>query len=292
MAYGDKVIITAALAGGATTKANNPNTPYTPEEFAEESYKCWNEGCSIVHIHAKDPKIGIATPDIKKIRPTIEAIRAKAPELIINMSSAITAGITAEQRIAPIETMKPDMASLNTNTMNFALADKKRGKIFGEFIFTNTFNMLQDFAKRMKAIGVKPELEAYDPGGVYNTLLVRRGGDLFEEPMHWQFVFGVVGGMAFSPIGYMHMRNIIPADHTWSVCGVARDQFPACMQSCLDGGHMRVGLEDNVRVPGGELAKGSWEQVQWASKIAQICERPVASPDEAREMLKLKPRKK
>lgn len=291
MARGDKVIITAALAGGATTKANNPNTPYSPEEFAEESYKCFNEGASIVHIHAKDQATGMATPDLEKIRPVIEAIRAKAPELIVNMSSAITAGLNAEQRIKPIEEMLPDMASLNTNTMNFAIADHKSGKVMGEIIFENTFRMLEDFARRMKAVGVKPELEAYDPGGIFNSMLIRRQGDIFEEPMHWQFVFGVAGGMAFTPMGHCHMKSLLPPDHTWSACGVGPNQFPCIMQACIDGGHMRVGLEDNTRVPGGELAKGSFEQVKWAAKIAQVLDRPVASPDEARQMLSLPPRK-
>ena len=291
MALGNKVILTAALAGGATTKMNNPNTPFTPEEFAEESYKCWNEGCSIVHIHAKNPKTGLATPDLTLIRPVIEAIRAKAPELIVNMSSAITGGITAEQRIAPILEMKPDMASLNTNTMNFALADHKKGKVLGEIIFENTFRMLEDFGRKMKAAGVKPELEAYDPGGIYNTLLIRKQGDVFVEPMHWQFVFGVAGGVHFSPLACCLMKDIIPPDHTWSVCGVGPNEFPACMTAAIMGGHMRVGLEDNTRVPGGELAKGSWEQIKVLVDIARIAERQVASPDEAREILGLKPRK-
>lgn len=290
MSKSDKVIITAALAGGATTKANNPSTPYSPEEFAEESYKCWNEGCSVVHIHAKDPKTGMATADIPRIKETIDAIREKAPELIINMSSAISAQYGPAERIAPIEAIKPELASLNTNSMNFAIADRKSGKVFLEIIFTNTFKMMEDFYTKMKAAGVKPELEAYDPGGMYNVLLLSRQG-LFEPPRHWQFVFGVAGGMQFSPLGYMHMRSIVPPGDTWSVCGVARDQFPACMQSCMDGGHMRVGLEDNVRVPGGELAKGSWEQVKWAARIAEVLDRPVASPDESRELLNLKPRK-
>jgi len=289
MAGKDKVIITAALAGGATTKANNPNTPYTPEEFAEECYKCWNEGASIVHIHAKDPATGIATADIKMVTETIEAIRSRVPELIVNMSSAISPQYTPDERIAPIVALKPECASLNTNSMNFAIANKKTGDILGEFIFENRFEMVKTFAQKMRENNVKPELEAYDPGGVYNVLLLQKQ-QVFEEPMHWQFVFGVTGGMAFSPLGYMHMKSIIFRGHTWSVCGVARDQFPACMLSCIDGGHMRVGLEDNIRVPGGELAKGSWEQVQWAAKIAKIAERQVASPDEAREILSLNPR--
>ncbi len=290
MARRDKVIITAALAGGATTKANNPNTPYSPEEFAQEAYNCWNEGCSIVHVHAKDPDTGLATPDLEKIRPVIEAIRSRAPEMIINMSSAIAAGLMAEQRIKPIEEMQPELASLNTNTMNFAMADHKRGKVMMEVIFENTFGMLEQFARRMRTAGVKPELEVYDPGGIANALLIRRQGDVFEEPMHWQFVFGVAGGMPFTPMGYCHMKSLIPDGHTWSVCAVGPNQFPAIMQSGLDGGHMRVGLEDNVKVPGGEPAKGSWEQVRWVARIAEVLDRDVASPVEAREILGLRPK--
>ncbi|HYB20294.1 MAG TPA: 3-keto-5-aminohexanoate cleavage protein, partial [Thermodesulfobacteriota bacterium] len=165
-----KVIITAALTGAATRKEQNPAVPYTPNEFAEESYKCWKAGASIVHIHARDPKTGNPTADIPQIRETINAVRNRCPELIINMSSAIGPGVTAEQRIAPIVDLKPDMASLNTNSMNFALADHKSGKIFLEVIFENTFKMLVDFSKAMKENGVKPECEVYDFGGIYNVL--------------------------------------------------------------------------------------------------------------------------
>ncbi len=283
----EKLIITAALAGGATTKANNENTPYTPEEFAEEAYKCMEEGVSIVHIHAKDPNTGMATPDMKYIRPTIEAIRDKCPGLIVNMSSAITPNITAEERITPIMEMKPDMASLNTNTMNFAIANHKEGKVMVEFIFENTFKMLEDFGRRMKEAGVKPELEIYDPGGMYNALLIRRQGDVFEEPMHFQFVYGVAGGMAFNPLIHMSLVNLLPEKATFSVCGVGPNQMPAAFQSAITNGHIRVGLEDNTRVPGGELAKGSWEQAKWVQNIARVINRPIATPQETREMLGL-----
>ena len=290
MAKGDKVIITAALAGAGTTKNNNPAVPYTPEEFADEAYKCWNSGVSIVHIHTKDPKTGSGNPDLKVIKAVVDAIKAKAPELIINLSTAIGPMVTPEQRIAPVETFKPDMASLNTNTMNFALADHKKGQIMVEFIFENTFKMLGEFAKVMKDNNVKPELEVYDPGGIYNVLLVRKQGGIFVEPLHFQFVFGVAGGMSHSALGMCLMKDLIPSDSTWSVCGVGPNQIYAAMQSAFMGGHIRVGLEDSIRVPGGELAKGSWEQVEVAVKIAKLVDREIATPDEAREMLNLKPR--
>jgi len=284
-----KVIITAALAGAATRKEQNPAVPYTPQEFAEESFKCWKAGAAIVHIHVRDPQTGFPTAEIPKIRETINAIRDKCPELIINMSSAIGPGVNAGQRIAPIVEMKPDLASLNTNSMNFGLVDYKTGKVFLEIIFENTFKMLVDFAKAMRENGVKPECEVYDFGGIYNILLVRKQG-IFEEPMHFQLVFGVAGGVPFTPMNMVHMQSLLPEGATWSVCGVGPNQFPAGIMASIMGGHIRVGLEDNTRVLRGKLAEGSWEQVEVAKRIVELAEREVATPAEARKILSLKDR--
>jgi len=281
-----KVIITAALAGAATRKEQNPAVPYTPQEFAEESFKCWKAGAAIVHIHVRDPQTGFPTAEIPKIRETINAIRDKCPELIINMSSAIGPGVNAGQRIAPIVEMKPDLASLNTNSMNFGLVDYKTGKVFLEIIFENTFKMLVDFAKAMRENGVKPECEVYDFGGIYNILLVRKQG-IFEEPMHFQLVFGVAGGVPFTPMNMVHMQSLLPEGATWSVCGVGPNQFPAGIMASIMGGHIRVGLEDNTRVLRGKLAEGSWEQVEVAKRIVELAEREVATPAEARKILSL-----
>ena len=286
----EKLIITAALAGAATTKANNPNTPYTPEEFAEESYRCLQEGVSIVHIHAKEPDTGKATPDLNLLRPTIQAIQDRCPELIVNISTGISMESTAEERIAPVSDLKPEMASLNTNSMNFAMADFKKGKIHIEFVYRNTFQMIEDFARTMKANNVKPESEIFDPGGLYNVMLLRRQGDLFVEPLHLQFVYGVAGGMSFNPLLHMSLMDIMPDNATFSVCGVGPNQYTAALQSAVTGGHIRIGLEDNVRVPGGELAKGSWEQAIWVRDVAKLAGRQVATPDETREMLGLQKR--
>jgi len=157
-----KIVISAALTGAATMKEQNPAVPYTPEEFAEESYKCMNEGAAVVHIHVRDPETGRPTPDIDKIRPTIEAVRDRCPGLIINMSTAIGPDATKEERIAPIGAIKPDMASLNTNSMNAALANKKTGEIIHEFVFTNTFAQFQQYSTVMRENHVKPELERTD----------------------------------------------------------------------------------------------------------------------------------
>ena len=286
----DKVIITAALAGGATTKNNNPNCPYTPEEFAEEAHRCYEEGVSIVHIHAKEPDTGAATADIGLIAATVDAIRDRCPELIVNISTGISMGLPAEDRIAPVEAIKPEMASLNTNSMNFAMADFKAGKIKVEFIYENTFAMIENFARRMKAVGCKPESEIFDPGGLNNILLLRRQGDLFDEPLHFQFVYGVAGGMTFTPQLHLALVDMLPEKATYSVCGVGPNQFKAALQAVISGGHIRIGLEDNIRLPGGDLSRGSWDQARWVAEITRIAGRRVASTDEARELLNLPPK--
>jgi 3-keto-5-aminohexanoate cleavage enzyme len=278
-----KIVISAALSGAATMKEQNPAVPYTPEEFAEESYQCMNEGAAVVHVHVRDPESGLPTEDISKIRATIEAIRDRCPGLIINMSTAIGPGVSREDRIAPITAMEPEMASLNTNSMNAALANWKTGEILSEFIFENTFAQLEHYAKVMRKHFVKPECEIYDFGGIYNVLMVRKQG-IFDEPMHFQMVFGLLGGVPYDLFNFAREKELLPEDASWSVCGVGPYQFAAGMTAAVNGGHIRVGLEDNIRMPSGEVAKGSFEQVHWAVQVAHLSGREVASPDEARQI--------
>lgn len=285
MSLENKCVITAALAGGMTFKPQNPAVPYTPEEFADEAWKAWNEGCSVVHIHARDPKTGMPTPDIAIIRDTVDAIRAKCP-VLINLSTAIGAGVGAADRIKPVKELRPEMASLNTNTMNFAKADFKTGQVMIEVVFENTFNMIVTFAKEMKKAGTKPELEVYDVGHICNVLLVDKQG-IFEHPLHFQFVFGVCGGIPFTPANLLRMRESVPADSTWSECGVSFYSFQAAFMSAIMGGHIRVGLEDNIHIEHGKLAQGNWELVKKAVEIAKLAEREIATPEEAREIFNI-----
>jgi len=284
----DKVIITAALTGAATMRNQNENVPYTPAEFAEEAARCYKAGAAMVHVHARMDN-GMPTHEVDRIRETHDAIKQKTPELIVNLSSAVGMGKTPEQRITQIIEIKPEMASLNTNTMNFSIIDKKTGKIFIDFVFENTFSMLQDFGRAMEENGVKPEIECYDIGGLDNTLLIGKQG-FFTDPMNFNFVWGVAGGQKFRTESFVAMKNALPEGANFTTCGVGLEQFPAITQSCMLGGHMRVGLEDNIRIPNGELAKGSYEQVEWAARVAEILNRGIATPDEAREIMGIKKR--
>jgi len=282
------VIITAALTGAATMRNQNPAVPYKPEEFAEEAYKCWKAGAAMVHVHAREDG-GMATHEHARIKATYDAIKDKCPDLIVCLSSAVGMGKTAEQRISQIVAIKPEMASLNTNTMNFGIVDRKTGKIFIDYVFENTFTMLQDFAKAMEANGVKPEIECYDMGGLDNTLMIGKQG-IFSDPMNFNFVWGVAGGQQFRTEAFIAMMNALPPKANFTTCGVGTDQYPCIMQSCILGGHMRVGLEDNIRMPNGALAKGSYEQVEVAVAIANALGRPVATPTEARLIMGIKKR--
>jgi len=283
-----KVIITAALSGSNMLKAQNPNIPYTPKEFAEEASKAYRAGAAMVHVHSRTDN-GEPTHDVDRIRATYDAIKDKTPELIVNLSSAVGPFKTPEQRIRQIVEIKPEMASLNTNSMNFAAINRKTGEIVFDYLFDNTFTMLQNFGKAMEENGVKPEIEVYDMGGLDNVLLIMKQG-FFSDPINFNFVWGVAGGQAFRAGSFVNMVQALPPKSNFTTCGVGIDEFPAIMQSCLMGGHMRVGLEDNIRVPNGELAKGSWELVEWAVKIAQCMNREPATPDEARAIMGIRPR--
>ena len=281
-----KVIVTAALSGAGTYKNNNPAVPYTPEEFAEEAYKAHQAGAAMVHVHARRDD-GFPTHEIDRIQATHDAIKARCPDLIVNLTSAVGPGATPEQRLAQIVAVKPAMASLNTNTMNFSIIDRKTGQLLFDGVFENTFTMLQNFGRAFEENGVKPEIECYDIGGLDNTLLIARQG-FFSEPMNFNFVWGVAGGQKFRADAFLTMYHALPAGANFTTCGVGTDQFPCNMMSCLMGGHMRVGLEDNVRMPDGRPAKGNYELVEWAVTAAKCLGREPATPDEARAIMGLR----
>ena len=286
----NKLVISAALAGAVTTKANNPNVPYTAEEFGDEAKKCYDAGAAIVHIHARHPEKGNPTHELEIIKSILENIKSKAPDIIINLSTAISAIASVKQRIEPVKTFKPPLASLNTNSMNFSVGDYHSGKVTigADNIFANTFKSISKFAKEMKKAETKPEMEIYDVGGLYNMLFLNKDPDFMVKPLHFQFVWGVLGGIPFNPRNFSTILDLCPPDSTWSVCGVSKQQFQAALFAAAWGGHIRVGLEDNTRIISGELAKGSFEQVAWARKVAEIAGREVAQGDEAREIFHLK----
>jgi 3-keto-5-aminohexanoate cleavage enzyme len=284
----NKVIITAALAGNQSMKDHNQNVPYSPEEFAEAAKKCVDAGASILHLHLRDPATGQPTFDLDLIRNSLNAIKKAVPHAIINLSTSISVA-KGRERFAHLKEFKPDMCSLNMNSMNFASANYKKHRILTDVVTENSFNTIKKIAKAAKKNGVKPEIEIFESGGMHNTLFLANT-DLLEKPLHFQFVFGVLGGVPLTFQDMAYFTSLLPPDATWSVCGVGRAQIDAAMMAVTQGGHIRVGLEDNVRNEKKELAKGSYEQVQWAAKLINLAGKEVATPDEARIILNLHPR--
>jgi 3-keto-5-aminohexanoate cleavage enzyme len=301
----DKVVITAALAGSATFKSNNPATPYSPKEYADEAEKAHKAGASMVHIHGRDEAIGgLHTSEVDKVKAIYDAIKQRTPDLIIQVTSSVgypsqvgpfpesdcvnlinsLIKLNMEARIRSVRAIKPESASLNTNTMNFSVVDRKTGLVLIDNVFVNSFGMLQEFGKEMEEMGCRPEAELYDIGGLDNWLLIAKQG-FFRKPYNFNFVWGVAGGQKFRPEVFVALVNALPPDSNFTTCGVGTEQVPAIMLSCMMGGHMRVGLEDNTRMPDGELAKGSYEQVELAVKIAASLGREPATPAEARKIL-------
>lgn len=283
MARNNPVIICAALNGATTMKNNNPSVPYTIAEYREEAYRCRESGAAMVHVHARTDE-GEPTHEIARVKAIYEAIKERCPELVVCLSSAVGKDKTPGQRLAQILAVRPEMASYNTNSMNFSLIDRNSGKILFDYIFDNTFTMLQDFGRAMEANGIKPEIECYDLGGIDNTLLIARQG-FFTTPMNFNFVWGVSGGQRFRPEVMVAMKNALPPGSSFTACGVGIEQFPAVMMSCLLGGNMRVGLEDNTRMPNGDVARGNYEQVEWAVGVARALNREPATPAQARQIM-------
>jgi 3-keto-5-aminohexanoate cleavage enzyme len=283
---GRKVIVTCSLVGSGTRKNQNPNTPYTPQELAESAHLAYEAGAAMVHMHAIEDD-GTNSVRLERVVETYEAIKAKNPELIINVTTGMGRNAVHEQRIAPIRAIKPEIASLNVATMNFAAINRKTGEVVDDFTFENPLNVVADFARTMKEVGTKIEIEVYCEAGIDNYYFLAPSG-YFSDPVIFNFVWGVCGGASFRPASFVGMVNALPPGAVFTACGVGSDSWPAITQSILCGGNVRIGLEDVIRMPNGELAKGNYELVENAVRIIRALGREPATPDEARAILGIK----
>lgn len=267
-----KLIITAALTGAETTKAANPALPVTPTEIIEDACRCRQAGASIVHLHARRAD-GTSTQDPEVFNEIITGIRARS-DLIVQVSTGGAVGMTPQERLQPVH-LKPDMATLSTGSVNF-----------GDDLFVNTMEDIRTFAKTMKAIGVKPEIEVFDSGMVQNALsLVKEG--ILELPLHFDFVLGVPGAMPGTPEALMYLRRLLPAGCTWTAAGIGKAELPLGALAIILGGHVRIGFEDNIYYKRGQLASGNEQLVQRIVRLAAELGREVATPAEARKILNI-----
>ncbi|MCL1992440.1 MAG: 3-keto-5-aminohexanoate cleavage protein [Spirochaetes bacterium] len=270
----EKLVITACICGAEVTKEINPAVPYTVDEIAREAKSAYDAGAAIIHLHVRDDD-GKPTQSADRYRLCMDAIKKVCPDVIIQPSTGGAVGMSNDERLQPI-TLNPEMATLDCGTCNFG----------GDDVFVNTENMIIDFAQKIYARGIMPELEVFDKGMIDMALRLHKKG-IIKTPMHFDIVLGVNGGMSASARDLVFMVESLPQGATWTVAGIGRAAFPMAAFAILMGGHVRVGFEDNVYLEKGVPAKSNGELVAKAVRIAKEFAREIASPDEARKILGL-----
>jgi uncharacterized protein (DUF849 family) len=298
-----KVIITCAVTGSIHTPSMSPHLPVTPAEVARGAIGAAQAGAAIVHLHARNPKDGSPSQDPALFHEFLPQI-AVAADVVINLTTGGAATMTTEERLQPALQLKPEVASLNMGSMNFGLYemlgrykefkyDWEKPYLAGsdDRIFKNTFKDIAYILQSCSENGTRFEIECYDIGHLYTAAhFVDRG--LIKPPMLIQSVFGIRGGIGPHPEDVMHMKRtadrLFGDAYHWSVLGAGRNQMFIAAMSAVMGGNVRVGLEDSLWLGRGQLAKTNAEQVSKAKRILEELGLSVATPNEAREMLKLK----
>jgi uncharacterized protein (DUF849 family) len=288
-----KTIITCAVTGNLTKPEQHPGLPVTPEQIANASLDAASAGAAAVHIHVRDPETGRPSMDIELYREVIQRIRAKDTDVIINLTTGPggrfipsdddpkvaapgTTLMRPEDRVEHILALRPDICSLDLNTMNS-----------GADVVINTPKNVTRMAAVIREAGVKPELEIFDSGDMHLALDLIESGVL-DGPGLWTFVMGVKYGFSASPESVMYARSLLPAGAQWAAFGVGRFEFPMVAQAWLAGGHVRVGLEDNIYMSRGVLAQSNAALVKRAGDIVHSLGGELATAQEAREQLGLR----
>jgi 3-keto-5-aminohexanoate cleavage enzyme len=281
---GDKVIISCALSGVAANRSQCPGIPYTPDEYGDEAKRAAEQGCSIVHIHARKPD-GTPTQDVESYRAIKDAILKRVPNMIINFSTGAI-GYSREQRIASVPACLPDIAALNMGTMNYAKYSEKRKDFVFQFTFENSFADIIFYLKAMMEHGVRPEMECFDTGHVGSAYpLIDMG--VIKPPYEFSFILGVDGGVPATTRNIIAMIDNLPKEANWQVIGISREQWKLAAAALTLGGNVRVGFEDNFYLPEGKMAKSNGELVERVARLARDTGREPATIDESRAMLHL-----
>lgn len=277
----DKRIISAALTGNWGKKEENPNIPMTPQEIADSAYEAYQAGASIVHLHMRDDLLR-PTMDVDRFKECIRLIRAKC-DVVINITSS--GDHTGEHigsddiRCRPFQEIEPEMGSYDCGTMNW----------MNSCIFSNPPQFLEKLGQIMVEHHVKPELEIFDGGMISTTKYYIQKGYI-KTPAHYQFVLGCPGGMDATVANLAFLHSLLPEGSTWSATGIGKGHIPIMLAALAMGGHVRVGLEDNIYYAKGVLAKSNAQLVERAATIIRDSGMEVASPDDAREILGLSPK--
>jgi len=288
--FSDPVLISCSISGAIANREQCPAIPYTPEEYAAEARRAVDEGASQIHIHARTAD-GTPSYEIEDFRAITEAIRAEVPDVIINYSTGAI-GIPLEKRIAYLEELKPDVAALNMSSMNYAKYSKRRKDFVFKAVFENSFDEIIELIEAMQANGIQPEHECFDTGHVANLDPLLDMG-LLAPPLQISLVMGVTGGVRPGPRNIAYMSEQIPegpeGPNNWQVIGISRDQWKLLATSLVLGGNVRAGLEDNLYLPDGEMARSNGDLIGKVRQMAEDVGRRAATIAEAREMLGLGP---
>ena len=301
-----KIIISCAVTGSIHTPSMSPHLPVTPEQIAGQSIAAAKAGAAILHLHARNPVTGQPSAAVDDYMAFLPAIRA-GTDAVINLTTGGSAVMTLEDRLAAPLAARPEMCSLNMGTMNFALYPMlgKRSEWLHDWeepflrnsddlVFKNTPRDIEGVLRRMgQERGARFEFECYDVSHLY---MLRHFADrgLVEEPIFIQFVMGVLGGISAEPEHLVHLKQtadkLFGDGYMFSVLAAGRQQMAMAEHGARMGGHVRVGLEDNLYIARGQLAQSNAEQVEKVRGIVEQLGRVVATPDEARAMLSLKGR--
>ena len=267
-----KLIITVALTGNVPTKEMNPDLPVTAEEVAADVRRCADAGAVLFHVHARDAD-GKPTLERDAFKERVCRIKETAPQVIVQLSTGGRAGKDWEARATPVRLL-PEMASFTTGSNNLP-----------GMIYENSPQFIEFLAKVFSETGVKPEIEVFETGMINNALFLQGKGYL-QAPLHFQFVLGAPGSMPASVRNLSFLADSIPAGSTWTAAGIAKAEIPLAAAAIVMGGHVRVGLEDNLHLPGGSPATNP-KLVEKIVRVANEVGRDLASPDEARAILSL-----
>jgi 3-keto-5-aminohexanoate cleavage enzyme len=285
--FGDPVVISCSISGVIANRDQCPAIPYTPEEYAAEARRAVDEGASQIHIHARKPD-GTPSYEVEDFSAITEAILAEVGDVIVNYSTGAI-GIPIEKRIEYLRECKPDVAALNMSSMNYAKYSPRRKDFVFKAVFENSFDTIIEFLTAMKGLGIKPEHECFDAGHVANLDPLIDMGLLERTPLQISLVMGVNGGIRPTPRNVSAMSDQIPGGpegpNQWQVIGISRDQWKLLASSLVLGGNVRAGVEDNLYLPNGEMAKSNGELIAKARQMAEDVGRRAASVAEARELL-------
>lgn len=297
-----KTIISCAVTGSIHTPSMSPHLPVTPDQIAESAIAAAEAGAAVLHLHARVPQSGAPSQDPVHYAAFLPRIRA-ATDAIVNITTGGGLGMSIEDRIAPAVQTAPELASLNMGSFNFdisaaekALNDPQPWEIdylrsTRNLVMSNTFAQIETVLSRLSKAGTRFEFECYDTGHLYNLAHFADRG-LVKPPFFVQAIFGVTGAQGTDPENLMHMRatadRLFGSDYLLSVLGAGRAQFPLVTMGAILGGHVRVGLEDNLYIAKGQLAKSNAQMVSKVRRILEELGHEIATPDEARKMLDTK----